>query len=371
VINVITLDAKETHGALVSAGGGNVDQGFLNARYGGNAKGVNYRVYAKGFTRGPEDHPDQQNFDDWRSFQSGFRMDWNTSGHGTFNLQGDIYTERVGERVQATSYTAPYSQVIDGNADLSGGNITGRWEKNIRHGNDIQLQIYYDRSSRWEPNLADIRNTFDIDFIQHLQLPARNKISLGLGGRVGPVDNPVVVSGLTFDPTRRTDYLATGFFQDEIGLVDHHLTLTLGTKLLRTNFTTGISWEPSGRLIWTPDEKQSYWAAYTLHCAHHRTPKRISTSPAIRATSPTGHPFLRGSSRTRILLRNSSTGMKRGIGGYSARMFLSMPQPFTITITISSAKISSAHLTSRQHRRRHICCFPRNSETAFLQTPRE
>src|SRR6202050_2426999 len=34
VINVITKTAKETQGALVSAGGGNVEQGLLTARYG-------------------------------------------------------------------------------------------------------------------------------------------------------------------------------------------------------------------------------------------------------------------------------------------------------------------------------------------------
>src|SRR5437868_4994721 len=35
VINIITRSAKETNGALVSTGGGNLDQGFVNFRYGG------------------------------------------------------------------------------------------------------------------------------------------------------------------------------------------------------------------------------------------------------------------------------------------------------------------------------------------------
>ena len=63
VINVITKSAKETQGTLVSAGGGDVEQGFLSARYGGgNGTDFNYRVYGKGFTRGPEYHPDGQNY---------------------------------------------------------------------------------------------------------------------------------------------------------------------------------------------------------------------------------------------------------------------------------------------------------------------
>ena len=77
---------------LVSAGGGNEEQGFLNFRYGGgNGKDFNYRVYGKGFTRGPEYHPDGRNFDDWRAAQAGFRMDWNQNDRDTFTLQGDLY----------------------------------------------------------------------------------------------------------------------------------------------------------------------------------------------------------------------------------------------------------------------------------------
>ncbi len=77
VINIITKDAKDTQGTLVSAGGGNEEQGFANLRYGGgNGKDFTYRVYGMGFTRGPEYHPDGRNFDDWRSVQGGFRMDW-------------------------------------------------------------------------------------------------------------------------------------------------------------------------------------------------------------------------------------------------------------------------------------------------------
>src|SRR6202050_1352092 len=96
VINVITKSAKDTNGALVSAGGGNVEQGFLSARYGGgNGTDFNYRIYGKGFTRGPEYHPDGHNYDDWRATQAGFRMDWEKDKHDTFTLQGDVYDEKA------------------------------------------------------------------------------------------------------------------------------------------------------------------------------------------------------------------------------------------------------------------------------------
>src|SRR5712675_999421 len=89
VINIITKSAKDTHGTLVSTGGGNLDQGFAHFRYGaGNDKSFNYRIYGKAFVRGPEFHPDGHSFDDWRMGQAGFRTDWDLHQRDTLTLQG-------------------------------------------------------------------------------------------------------------------------------------------------------------------------------------------------------------------------------------------------------------------------------------------
>ncbi len=263
VINIITKSSKETHGALVSAGGGNLEQGFFNARYGGgNTQGLDYRGYVKGFNRGAEFHSDGMNFDRWRSIQGGFRMDWTKSQRDEITVQGDIYDEGAGESVVATSYTKPYQETIDATALLSGGNVLARWKRVQGEGKDFQLQGYYDRANRREPNFADLRDTFDVDFLDRFRLPWRQQISWGAGARASRGNDIEVVSGLTFQPAKRTDYLLTGFFQDDIQLVPNRLALSLGTKLLRTNFSD-FEAEPSARLIWTPTNTQSLWVAYT------------------------------------------------------------------------------------------------------------
>ena len=48
---------------------------------------------------------------------------------------------------------------------------------------DIQVQAYYDRTNRHEPNFGDIRNTFDVDFLQRFYIGPRNHFSWGLGLR--------------------------------------------------------------------------------------------------------------------------------------------------------------------------------------------
>ena len=262
VINVITKNSSETQGTLVTARGGDVEQGTLTMRQGGKSGNLSYRGYAKGFNRSPEFHPDGRNFDGWHSVQGGFRMDWAESGQDGFTLQGDLYDTRAGESVVATSYTPPYSQVIDRPAVLSGGNILGRWKRVMGEGNDVQVQIYYDRTNRYEPNFADLRDTFDIDFMDRLRVGSRNELSWGLGARLSRGHNLQVVSGLTFEPAQRSDRLLSAFLQDEISIVDQKLSLSLGTKFLETNFSP-LQLQPSARLMYTPGDKQTFWAAFT------------------------------------------------------------------------------------------------------------
>jgi iron complex outermembrane receptor protein len=272
VINIITKSTKDTHGVMVSAGGGNVEQGFLNARYGGgNSRGLDYRIYELGFNRGPEYHPDGRNFDRWRAMQAGFRTDWAKDARDDFTFQGDVYDEGAGTAQTVASYTMPYSQNLYATEPRSGGNILGRWQRVYNEGEDFQLQIFYDRTNRYDPNFTDLRNTYDIDFLDRFRLPGGQQISWGLGARWSRGYNPIVVPGLTFLPEHRTDRLLTAFLQDEIALFDKRLTFTFGTKFLETNFT-GLQLQPTGRLLWTPTKRQTFWTAFT-HAV--RTPSDV------------------------------------------------------------------------------------------------
>src|SRR3989449_1335528 len=149
VINIITKSAKDTHGVLASTGGGNLDQGFLNSRYGaGNGKTFDYRIYGKAFTRGPEFHPNARQFDDWRMAQTGFRTDWDLYNRDTLTIQGDLYNGEAGQSVGITTYSAPYFTNVEQNAELVGGNLVGRWKRLLGTGSGIQVETYYDSTNR-------------------------------------------------------------------------------------------------------------------------------------------------------------------------------------------------------------------------------
>ncbi len=291
VINIITKSSKDTQGLQVVAGGGDFEQGFASIRYGGdNGKGLSYRVYGKGFDRGPEYHTDDQNYDRWRAGQAGFRVDWKRNERDSFTLQGDGYDEGAGETVSLTNYTPPYSQVVAGTERLSGGNILGRWTRTFSEGNDVQLQVYYDRTNRYEPNFGDLRNTFDVDYLQRFHLGSRHQISFGLGARASQGHELEVAPGLYFSPAFRTDQLYTAFFQDNISLIPNRLTAELGTKLLVTNYT-GLEPEPSGRLLWTPTQTETFWAAVTRAVRTPSDAERDFYLSGYIGTAPGGLPY--------------------------------------------------------------------------------
>ena len=313
VINIITKRASETKGVLLSGATGSFDRGNVNARYGGSkGANLNYRIYGKAFSRGPQYHWDHRNFDDWYGGQGGARVDWDRDPDNTFTIQGDIYDQRDGESVVATSYTAPYSQVLDQAARLSGGNIMARWSRNQGEGRSLELQSYYDRTNRREPNFEDIRDTYDIDFTQHWRLFSRNNVTWGLGARFSHGHDIQVVSGLTFLPSQRTDRLLTAFVQDELTLVPDHLALTFGTKLLNTNFTD-FAPEPSARLLWTPTKRTSVWAAATHAVRTPSDAERDFFLSGFIAVTPTGIPYFARFNANRNFRPEQMNGYELGV----------------------------------------------------------
>jgi iron complex outermembrane receptor protein len=272
VINIITKDAKETHGTFVSSGGGNVNQGTGAFRYGaGNGRNADFRVYGIAFGRAAEFHPDHSSFDEWQTGQGGFRTDLKNNERDTFTLQGDMYKGYDGERVTASLYSPPSMETIDDAHNVSGGNLMGRWRRQINETSDLQLQSYYDRTSRLSPQLDEIRNTLDVDFLYHTAWHSRQDLLMGAGARWSPDNITPKFATLNFVPQQETDSIYSWFLQDQIALVPYRLSLTIGSKFEHNNYS-GFEVQPNARLSWTPSEHQTLWAAETRAV---RTPSRL------------------------------------------------------------------------------------------------
>lgn len=257
VINIITKKSKETHGALSTTMAGNLEHYNGEAQYGGAVgKDFNYRIFAKGFLRGPEIHPNANVYDAWHMARGGFRTDWTPNKRDQLMVQADMYRG-----------TNPRESLgMDTEEPVSGGDVLARWSRDISRKRDnssnFYVQGYIDRTVREGLILGARQNTFNLDAVYQLQANARNTIILGAGYRNNPTDftphNPFV----DFLPHQQNYTLYNAFAQDEIALLPNRLSLTLGMKAEHNPFT-GWELEPTGRVLFRASEHQTYWGAIT------------------------------------------------------------------------------------------------------------
>ena len=177
VINIITKSARDTRGTLAAAYGGS-QGGEVDWRYGAGGDRLSYRIYGKGFTRGPEEHADRANFDDWRRGQFGFRIDYQPDTHDELTVKGDIYDGEAGQRLQLSSFSPPAIVTAEGDRSFNGQNVLAVWRHILTSGADIRVQTYFDRTDRKELNYHEVRDTFDADFIYHATMK-RHEITVG------------------------------------------------------------------------------------------------------------------------------------------------------------------------------------------------
>ncbi|HEV7500048.1 MAG TPA: TonB-dependent receptor plug domain-containing protein, partial [Vicinamibacteria bacterium] len=278
VINIITKSAKDTHGTFVDGGAGQEERGYAGARWGGSlGPHTDARVYAKYFDRDAAFHSDGFDFDRWHMAQGGFRIDGDR-GPSTFTLQGDLYDGRAGERVTLTAYEPPYSRVVASNGDLGGGNLRGHWQRSLGGGAELSGQAYYDHTSRIEANFDERRDTGDVD-LQYRRPAGRHEFLTGLGTRLsrGATGGAATV---LFSPATRTDVIFSAFLQDRVTLTPDRLTLTVGTKVERNNYS-GFELQPTARLLWMPRTHQTFWAAVSRAV---RTPSRVDRDLELTAS---------------------------------------------------------------------------------------
>jgi iron complex outermembrane receptor protein len=260
VINIITKRTSETKGALVTAGGGNVDQGFGTVQYGGSAgQSTDFRVFTKYSDQGrmpaiggPTDG------DGWHMLRGGFRTDTTISPNDTLTFQGDIYSAREGypSIYLATIVSQPVP--VDFEINLSGGFLQGVWNHTYSARSGSTLQVSYDAYER-NDTVGDHRGTANVDFSYHSAIGDRHNLAWGLNYS-NSNSHSAGTFFTSFVPANLDTQIFGAFLQDEIAIIPDQLYLTVGTKL-EHNYYTGFNVMPSARAAWTPTSHQTLWAA--------------------------------------------------------------------------------------------------------------
>jgi iron complex outermembrane receptor protein len=265
VVNVITKSAEESQGWLTTAGGGSEARVFGGARYGFKAADDLYvRVYAKYFQwddarEGTE--PDRRAHDGWFLGHGGFRADWKASDRDRLTFMADYSEGQVMEDPINPTLTAPFAQVLRNRVDVRSADAVFRWDRTFSPESGLSLQLSYDYTMRDAAQFRDVLQTGDIDFQHRFRPFAGDEIIWGAGYRIyrSVVDGSLA---FTVDPRGHTDDVISAFLQNELAVVPKHLTLTVGSKIEHNDYS-GLEYQPSARLAWTPEENHMAWAAVT------------------------------------------------------------------------------------------------------------
>lgn len=285
VINITTRHARDTQGTLLSAAVGTQEQASAAARYGGKfGESGFFRVFGQYSDRDATFRPGAPTSDDWRIGHAGFRADWDANSSDALTLQADLYSANIGQFGPAINIIGRPGPAGDLEVNASGGNVLGRWRRQLGGGSELQLRAYFDSTHRDDPSFRDDLQTFDLD-LQHRYLPStRHEIVWGLSYR--RTDNSNRGKGVfALDPEDSRDQLISGFAQDQFAISDA-LRLTVGTKLEHNDFS-GFEVQPTVRLAWDVAPGQNAWAAVSRAV---RVPTRLERDIAIEVTPPGSNP---------------------------------------------------------------------------------
>ena len=287
VINIITKQAQDTQGLLVSSVGGN-EEGIVSIRQGGSrGSDFHYRLFTKYFNRDASFNT-MGAHDDTRMFRGGFRTDWEPANNDHVMVQGEWFTGDGGQQsTVATTQTFPFG-FTTGNEDLemSGGHFLTRWEHTWDSGSDMALQFFYDRYERDENTVKATIDTVDVDFQHRFELFSNQELLWGFEYRYW-MDKLQNTAGTSVFPDSQSFNLVSGFFQDEITFIPDTFIVTIGTKLSHNHFT-GFEYQPSGRFLWAPTDGHSLWGAVSRAV---RVPSRLEDNSLLTLPANSTTPF--------------------------------------------------------------------------------
>lgn len=283
IVNIVRKSAAASAGTAVVARTGTEDPLAVSIAHGGGTR-VQYRLSGKVAARSPQDNPRGLEYDDARLIQGGARLEWQNTA-GAFILQGDAYRTVIGQRDTFTTFVPPTRRDEVTDDTLLGGNLLWRWTRRPSDPRTLQIEGYYDYSSRTELVFSERQHILDLD-LQQGTLRGRHGLLWGAGLR--HIKGATITKGvLSFSPPSRTDLLYSAFVQDEVALLPERLSLTVGTKLEHNDYS-GFEWQPSARLAWTASSS----TALSVSVARAvRTPSRVeqdfTTGSLVNPAQPT------------------------------------------------------------------------------------
>ncbi|MFT6259427.1 MAG: iron complex outermembrane receptor protein [Rickettsiales bacterium] len=261
VINIITESAANTQSGMASAMYGN-NRRSLAARYGGKIKDNSYyRVSASSYDEENKSLNTRNDDIGYTINRGGFRIDYDEFEKDFITLQANIYdgNKNMDLFLPDTSGTSGRARLME-NLNIYGGDVIGKWERQISNEEDVKLQLSYDTYARNYFLLSRELQSFDIDFQHSKSLGKIHKVTSGFAYKRVESDLSGNDFRINFNPSSQNTNLYSAFLQDEIAILPNKIFLTIGSKLEHNDFT-GYEVQPSIKTSWLLTQDQTIWGS--------------------------------------------------------------------------------------------------------------
>lgn len=270
VINIITQSALTTQGTEITGWLGTKERGGASVQHTTEHSGNSaLRLSARGLVR--DQGPLVGTGDDRNTEQGRLGLRWDVHSND-YAVQTSASYYQI---EQSTSYTKmdvfpPYNKALTDEGDLRGGHIRSRYSRFFNADSNLDIQFYYDYTSRHEWLFEQKIQKFNLDLQHSLRLMDAHRLTWG--GNVDlSLDSYRSRQGqINISPKHRRAHLFSLFAQDDYSLSDD-VTLTIGGKC-EYNEVTGWEWQPNLRLLWQMNPHWSLWGAVSRAV---RTPSHV------------------------------------------------------------------------------------------------
>jgi iron complex outermembrane receptor protein len=314
VINIITKRSTATKGGQLSVSAGNELRNSTEASFGAAPSDrVAYRIWGKFDYRTPAfNSPGYFRFDNQFTYRDpsianldsgvarvGFRMDGQLGEKDQWMVQADGYQM---DRQDPTAYGIVAPIAIgrqQEHTDYEGGDLQAKWTHTASAGNESELQFTFSRND-WNYEILQGRlNNLTADFQKRVQTGEHNELYWGIGYQ-RYWDDTQAGTFMGFSPARSTYQAGDVVLRDEWQFVPDRWTVSAGVRLDYSSYGRP-EYQPSLRLLFTPDPRQSAWLAVSRAI---RSPSRLdmnavakegmaATPPVITDATMLGNPNFR------------------------------------------------------------------------------
>ena len=262
VINIITKASAETLGGMISAEAGVSGTPSGVARYGGRiGDKATYRVtgYYAGERRAASSGNGLLPAGGFNSTSMSFRADWAPTDRDKVFVTGRADRADDSRVVFDISPANPAPAPRYGQEVTNQGQLTSSWQRTLSSTSSIEVRFSFDHMDRRELLVPLDFNVEELGMEHHWNPVPRHDLVWGFTYRNSNYNLGSTPSIRFPEPRWDLDTYSV-FAADEITLVHDRLDLIAGVHASHNSFT-GMEYQPTVRLAWTPTLNLTTWAA--------------------------------------------------------------------------------------------------------------